>query len=327
MVKKTMLKICLVGDGAYAAKHAQSFKSIKEVTLTGVIGSNPATAEQFATEHKIPVWSTNLEEGLETAQADAVIVATPTPTHAKLAEAVLLSGRHVLVEIPLVDQLEDLSRLVKLQEQTGLILMAGHIRRFNSGHHWIHEQLASGNLQLQHLVVETCFYRRTNKNALGQTRDWTDHLLWHHACHSVDLFQYQTSESVHRFTANQGPQHPELGIAMDMNISMSVPSGAMCSINLSFNNDGPLGTWFRYICDKGTFLARYDELTDGWGKELELEGANLEEDGLVVQNQEFVTAIMEKREPVSSINDVKTAYELLHKIELLLNQTSSDKKG
>ena len=312
-----MLKICLVGNGAYAAKHAQSFKNIQGAKLTGVVGRNPDVTEKFAKEHQILTWSTDLQDGLKASQADAVIIATPTPTHAELAELAMQASRHVLVEIPLVDQLNDLVKLVRLQEQTGLIVMAGHVRRFNSGHRWLHEKFASGDLQLQHLVVETFFYRRSNTNALGETRDWTDHLLWHHACHSVDLFQYQTSESVTKVTANQGPKHPELGIAMDMNISMSVPSGAMCSINLSFNNDGPLGTWFRYICDKGTFLIRYDEVSDGWGKAIELEASYLE-DGLVVQNQEFVSAIAEQREPNASVQAVKPAYELLHRVESIL---------
>ena len=254
-------------------------------------------------------------------QADAVIVATPTPTHARLAGTILSSGRHVLVEIPLVDQISDLPNLMELQQQTGLILMAGHVRRFNLGHRWIHERLSHGDLQLQHLVVQTHFYRRSNKNALGEPRDWTDHLLWHHACHSVDLFQYQASESVNNVVANQGPLHPELGIAMEMNISMNVPSGAMCSINLSFNNDAPFGSEFRYICDKGTYLAHYDELTDGWGRAIEMAGVSPKEDGIVVQNQEFISAIPERRQPNSSIHDVKTAYECLHRIESILNQS------
>src|SRR5690606_5857078 len=157
----------------------------------------------------------------------------------------------------------DAEALVMTQEDTGLVAMAGHTRRINPSHQWIHKRIEKGELAIQQMDVQTYFFRRKNLNALGEPRSWTDHLLWHHACHTVDLFQYQIGEVPSEVFALQGPKHPELGIAMDMSIGMKAPSGAICTLSLSFNNDGPLGTFFRYICDNGTYIARYDDLVDG----------------------------------------------------------------
>ena len=257
------MKICLGGEGAFAKKHLAGLKNIDGVEVAAVVGGVADATEAFATENGIAFWTTDLEEGLAQPGIEAAILATPTPIHAEQAIRVMRAGKHVEVEIPMADSLADAEELVAVQNDTGLIAMAGQTRRFNPSHQWIHNKIQAGELNLQHLVVQTYFFRRSNLNAEGKPRSWTDHLLWHHACHTVDLFQYQTSEVASDVHATQGPMHPQLNIAMDMNISMKVPSGALCTLSLSFNNDGPFGTFFRYICDNGTYIARYDDLLDG----------------------------------------------------------------
>lgn len=312
------MKICMVGSGAFAKKHLDGLKNIEDVEVATIVGRSPDTTEKVAQEYGIPHWTTDLDEALSQSGVEAAILTSPTQVHADQAEQVMRAGKHVQIEIPIADSLADAQRIDKVQKETGLIAMAGHTRRFNPSHQWIHNKMKAGELSLQHFVVQTFFFRRENKNAEGKPRSWTDHLLWHHACHTVDQFIYQTGETPSEVFAMEGPHHPELKIAMDMSIGMKNPSGAVCTLALSFNNDGPLGTWFRYICDNGTYLARYDELVDGYEKPVDLSKVDVSMNGIELQDREFVAAIQEGREPNSSVAQVLPAMETLDRLEKAL---------
>lgn len=310
------MKVCVAGAaGAFGMKHLDAIAAIDGVEVTSVVGRSPDDMEAFAKDRGIAHWATDLAESLERPDVEAVILSTPTQLHAAQAIACLEAGKHVLVEIPMADNLEDSIRLVETQKKTGLVAMAGHTRRFNPSHQWIHNKIKAGELKIQQMDVQTYFFRRTNMNALGKPRSWTDHLLWHHACHTVDLFQYQTGEVASRVQALQGPMHPELGIAMDMSIGMKVPSGALCTLSLSFNNKGPLGTFFRYICDNGTYIARYDDLFDGDDKPIDLSGVAVSNNGIELIDREFFSAIKDKREPNSSVAQCLDAMRTLDRLE------------
>jgi 2-hydroxy-4-carboxymuconate semialdehyde hemiacetal dehydrogenase len=312
------MKICLAGQGAFGIKHLEALRAIPDVEVVSLAGGSADTTKDVAQKWNIPHWTTDLRESLAQPNVEAVILATPTQLHAAQAELCMRAGKHVMIEIPMADNLADCERLMKLQKETGVVVMAGHTRRFNPSHQWIHKRIQKGELRLQHLVVQTFFFRRTNTNALGQSRSWTDHLLWHHACHTVDLFQYQTGESASRAHAMQGPIHPTLGIAMDMSIQMQAPGGAICTLALSFNNEGPLGTFFRYICDKGTYIARYDDLVDGSDKPVDLSKVAISMNGIELQDREFFDAIREKREPNASIAQCLPAMRTLDRLEKTL---------
>ncbi|HEY8950625.1 MAG TPA: Gfo/Idh/MocA family oxidoreductase [Rhizomicrobium sp.] len=316
------MKICLAGEGAIGVKHLEAISKIDGVEVASLAGGDAAATAQLADRWKIPHRTADLSESLRRPGIEAVILASPTPIHAAQAEECLRAGKHVLIEIPMADNLVDSEKLVALQEKTGLVAMAAHTRRFNPSHQWIHRRIQAGNLKLQHLVVQTFFFRRTNTNALGQPRSWTDHLLWHHACHTVDLFQYQTSEMPDRVQALQGPMHPKLGIAMDMSIQMKAPSGALCSLALSFNNEGPLGTFFRYICDNGTYIARYDDLVGGNEKPVDLSKVAVSMNGIELQDREFFDAIREKREPNASVRQCLPTMRTLDRLEKSLNASA-----
>lgn len=314
------MKICVAGAaGAFGMKHLDAIAGIDGVEVVSVVGAPSDDIEGFAKSRGIAHWTSDLADSLARPDVDAVILATPTQLHAAQAIQCLEAGKHVLVEIPMADNLADAERLVEAQKRTGLIAMAGHTRRFNPSHQWVHERIKRGELKLQQLDVQTYFFRRSNMNALGKPRSWTDHLLWHHACHTVDLFQYQTGEAPDRVHALQGPIHPSLGIAMDMSIGMKVPSGALCTLSLSFNNDGPLGTFFRYICDNGTYIARYDDLYDGKDNKIDLSGIAVSSNGIELIDREFFQAIREKREPNASVAQCLPAMRTLHRLEEALN--------
>lgn len=308
------MKLCMAGVGAFAVKHLDALARIPGVEVVSLVGRQEASTRELAEKRGIPHWTINYEEALALPDVDAVILTTPTQMHATQAIQAMEAGKHVLIEIPMSDSLQDALAVVEKQKQTGLVAMVGHTRRFNPSHQWIHKKIQAGELKILQMDVQTYFFRRTNTNALGNPRSWTDHLLWHHACHTVDLFQYQTGELVSELHGLQGPVHPELGIAMDMSIGMKVPSGAICTLSLSFNNDGPLGTFFRYICDKGTYLARYDDLFDGRENKIDVSQVDVSLDGIELCDREFLTAIAENREPNASVTQCLSAIQTLDRI-------------
>ncbi|HTB64898.1 MAG TPA: Gfo/Idh/MocA family oxidoreductase [Steroidobacteraceae bacterium] len=309
------MKIVVAGQGAFGVKHIEAIQKISGITIASLAGGSPDTTAEVARKYAIPHWTTNLEEALAQPGVEAAILATPTQMHAEQTLQCLRAGKHVQVEIPMSDNLADAEKVLALQQETGLIAMAGHTRRFNPSHQWIHKRIQAGELKVQQMDVQTYFFRRTNMNALGKPRSWTDHLLWHHACHTVDLFQYQTGQTVSRCHALQGPLHPQLGIAMDMSIGLKVPSGAICTLSLSFNNDGPLGTFFRYICDNGTYIARYDDLLDGNQKPIDVSKVDVSMNGIELQDREFFSAIQEGREPNASVQQVLPCMRTLDALE------------
>jgi 2-hydroxy-4-carboxymuconate semialdehyde hemiacetal dehydrogenase len=309
------MKIVMVGQGAFGRKHLDGLKNIDGVEVVTLCGRSPESTEAVAKQYGIPHWTSDLGEALAQPGVEAAIITSPTQIHAEQAEQVMRAGKHVEIEIPIADSLADAERIDRVQKETGLIAMAGHTRRFNPSHQWIHNRVKAGELKLQQLVVQTFFFRRRNINLEGKPRSWTDHLLWHHACHTVDLFQYQTGETASDVFALQGPMHPELGIAMDMSIGMKTSGGAVCTLSLSFNNEGPQGTFFRYICDNGTYLARYDDLFDGNEKQIDLSKVDVSMNGIELQDREFIAAIRDRREPNASVAQVLPAMQTLDRLE------------
>jgi 2-hydroxy-4-carboxymuconate semialdehyde hemiacetal dehydrogenase len=313
-VSKTV-RIALAGPGAFGIKHLDGLKNIEGVEITSIIGRELGKAQEVANKYGAKHVTTNLDEALARPDVDAVILCTPTQMHAQQSIAALKAGKHVQVEIPLCDNVQEGREVLKVQQQTGLVAMVGHTRRFNPSHQYVHKKIQAGEFHIQQMDVQTYFFRRTNMNALGQPRSWTDHLLWHHAAHTVDLFQYQTGSKVVKANAVQGPIHPSLGIAMDMSIQLKTESGAICTLSLSFNNDGPLGTFFRYIGDTATYIARYDDLFNGKEEKIDVSKVDVSMNGIELQDREFIAAIREGRQPNSSVAQVMPCYEVLDQLE------------
>jgi 2-hydroxy-4-carboxymuconate semialdehyde hemiacetal dehydrogenase len=314
------VRIALAGPGAFGIKHLDGLKNIEGVEVTSIIGRELPKAQEVAQKYGAKHVTTELDEALARPDVDAVILCTPTQMHAQQSIAAMKAGKHVQVEIPLCDNLDEGRAVVEMQKKTGLVAMCGHTRRFNPSHQYVHRQIKAGEFNIHQMDVQTYFFRRTNMNALGQPRSWTDHLLWHHAAHTVDLFQYQTGSRVVQANALQGPIHPELGIAMDMSIQLKAENGAICTLSLSFNNEGPLGTFFRYIGDTATYIARYDDLFTGKEEKIDVSRVDVSMNGIELQDREFVAAIRDKREPNSSVTQVLPCYEVLHQLERQLGR-------
>jgi 2-hydroxy-4-carboxymuconate semialdehyde hemiacetal dehydrogenase len=309
------MKIGLAGQGAFGIKHLEAIQKIPGIEVVTLTGGNQQSTKEVAERFGIPHYTGDLAESLKQPGLEAMILATPTQMHAAQSIQCMKAGKHVQVEIPLADNLEDAEQVLEVQRQTVLVAMVGHTRRFNPSHQWVRKKIVAGELKILQMDVQTYFFRRTNMNALGKPRSWTDHLLWHHAAHTVDLFQHQTGQQASVARGVQGPIHPDLGIAMDMSIQMKVPSGAVCTLSLSFNNEGPLGTFFRYICDNGTYLCRYDDLFDGKNEQIDVSKVDVSMNGIELQDREFFAAIKEGREPNGSVARVLPCYRSLDMIE------------
>ena len=312
------IKVALAGAGAFGIKHLDGIKNIDGVEVVSLIGREFDKTKEVADKYGIGHVTTDLADSLARPEVDAVILCTPTQMHASQSIACLKAGKHVQVEIPLADSWKDAEEVVRLAKAAGKVAMCGHTRRFNPSHQWVNHKIKAGEFNIQQMDVQTYFFRRTNMNALGQARSWTDHLLWHHAAHTVDLFAYQAGSPIVKANAVQGPIHPALGIAMDMSIQLQAANGAICTLSLSFNNDGPLGTYFRYIGDTGTYLARYDDLYTGKEEQIDVSKVDVSMNGIELQDREFFAAIKEGREPNSSVAQVLPCYQVLHNLELQL---------
>ena len=309
------IKVALAGAGAFGIKHLDAIKLIDGVEVVSLIGRDLEKTKEAAAKYGVGHVTTDLADSLALKELDAVILCTPTQMHAAQSIACLKAGKHVQVEIPLADSLAGAEEVVALQKKTGLVAMCGHTRRFNPSHQLVHKKIVAKEFNIQQMDVQTYFFRRTNMNALGQARSWTDHLLWHHAAHTVDLFAYQTGGEIVQANAVQGPIHPALGIAMDMSIQLKSSTGAICTLSLSFNNDGPLGTFFRYIGDTATYIARYDDLFNGKEEKLDVSKVDVSMNGIELQDREFFAAIKEGREPNASVASVLPCYKVLHQLE------------
>ncbi len=313
------IKVALAGAGAFGIKHLDGIRNIGGVEVVSLVSRDLEKTQEIAAKYGIAHVGTELGDNLALPEVDAVILCTPTQMHAEQAMACMRAGKHVQVEIPLADSLEGAQAVVAMQKRTGLVAMCGHTRRFNPSHQYVHREITAGKFNIQQLDVQTYFFRRSNMNALGQARSWTDHLLWHHAAHTVDLFAYQCGSPIVKANAVQGPIHPTLGIAMDMSIQLKAANGAICTLSLSFNNDGPLGTFFRYIGDSATYLARYDDLYTAKEEKIDVSQVAVSMNGIELQDREFFAAIREGREPDSSVAQVLPCYQVLHDLEQQLN--------
>lgn len=315
------MKVILAGAGAFGQKHLDAIRVIGGIEVVSLVGRNIEATRAAAAKYGVAHYTTDLAAALAQPGVDAAILSTPTQMHASQAIQCMEAGKHVQVEIPLADRWDGAQAVERMRQRTGLVCMVGHTRRFNPSHQWVHQRITRGEFKIHQMDVQTYFFRRTNVNALGQPRSWTDHLLWHHAAHTVDLFAYQTGAPIVIANAIEGPIHPVLGIAMDMSIQLKAENGAICTLSLSFNNEGPLGTFFRYIGDSGTYIARYDDLFDGKDQKIDVSNVDVSMNGIELQDREFFAAIRERREPNASVRQVLPCYRTLHTLEEQLRRT------
>jgi 2-hydroxy-4-carboxymuconate semialdehyde hemiacetal dehydrogenase len=305
------MKVCLAGTGAMGVVHMKALHKLDDVQVVAIASRTEPSGRAFAEEWKIPFHSTSLEACIDQPGVDAVILTTPSDQHANQTILALSKGKHVQVEIPMALNLADSERMLDAAKRAGTTCMVTHTRRFSSPHREIKRRIREGTFHLHHLVVETYFFRRTNLNMHGQPRSWVDNLLWHHGCHSVDIAQWVLDDPDWDVWGQKGPDHPVLGIPMDLTVAMKTKKGTLFSMAMSFNNKGPFGGFYRYIGEEETYKIYRDSMTDSEGTDVPLDATA----AFDRQDAEFVSAIRERREPESSIASCVPTMRLLDRID------------
>jgi len=310
-----MVRIGIVGEGAIADVHMQSLSCMVGIKVVAVVYGDAMAGNAFAAKWNIATATSDLDAILGRGDIDAVIIASPSGLHPEHATKALKAGKHVLLEIPMGLDLAACEALAELcDKRPAQVAMACHTRRFSPAHRHLKARIDEGSFVLHHLVAETYFFRRSNLNMHGKPRSWVDNLLWHHACHTIDLFIWLTGDPEPQAFGQAGPRHPVLGIPMDMSIALKASNGALLSLALSFNNQGPFGGFYRYIGDTGTFHVFRDGMTDHEHKSIPLSGA-----AFVDQNQAFIDAINGDRAVQSSISDLLPAMRVIDHIDRIFH--------
>ncbi|WP_051231586.1 Gfo/Idh/MocA family oxidoreductase [Stutzerimonas azotifigens] len=313
-VESPPLRIALVGEGAMGHTHAEVLASLPGAALQALVARDLDAGRALAQKWSIPHCSDDYAACLASGEVDAVVIASPSALHVEHGLMAAQAGLPCLIEIPAALDLAGAEALGQAQRRSGQVMMVAHSRRFSPAHRWLKSRIQVGTFQLHHLVAETYFLRRSNLNMFGQPRTWTDNLLWHHACHSVDLFAWLLESEDFDVQAQQGPVHPVMGIPMDMSIGLRERrTGQLLTLALSFNNKGPFGGFYRYIGEQDTYRAFRDELSDGEGQPVPLEGA-----AFASQDAEFVEAVRTGRTPESDIHSILPGMRLLQRIQRCL---------
>ena len=305
------MKICLAGEGAQGITHADALQIITGVEIVTLAGGIAADTEAFAAERGIPHWSLDLEECLARDGVEAVILTTPNQVHCQQTELALSMGKHVLIEIPMGISLAESRRIVELEEKTGLVCMVCHTQRYSNAFREVRRRVQAGELTLHHIVQQTYFFRRTNENRFGKKRTWVDDLLWHQACHMVDMCYWLLDDPALEAWGQAGPLHRDLGIPMDLTIGMRAQSGALVSAAQSFNNRGSIHSEYRFIGEEATLLSNGGTLRDHEGNVIQLPT----DGGVADQDREFFAAIAEERQPLTSCRACLPTMEILDRIQ------------
>ena len=122
------LRVGVVGVGTMGQHHVRIISQTPDVSLAGFYDPDRLRAQEICGRHGCECFAT-LDELLD--ESDAVTVAAPTSLHFETGEKCLNRGLHVLMEKPLAHELEAAARLVDLSQKTGLVLMVGHVERYN----------------------------------------------------------------------------------------------------------------------------------------------------------------------------------------------------
>jgi 2-hydroxy-4-carboxymuconate semialdehyde hemiacetal dehydrogenase len=312
------MKLCLVGEGAQAETHMQALAAIDGVEVVTVAGGIEADLQTFANKWNIPHFSVDFETCLKQPGIEAVINTGPSQLHFAQTLMAIEHGKHVLLEIPLALNWEDAEKLVQLEQSSGLTCMVCHTRHYNAPLRELKTQVQNGDLHLHHIICQTYFFRRVNLNRFGQPRTWKDDLLWHHACHAVDMIAWLLDDNDMRVWGQVGPNHPELDIPMDLTVAMkSTKTGAIATIAHSFNNHGVIQVPIRFIGEEATYLFESGTLRDHEGNEL---SKCTMQDAVVMQNTEFFNAINEGRSPETSFGNSLASMRMLHEIQGIVDQ-------
>lgn len=291
------MNLCIVGYGSIAEVHRRSFARIPGVAIGAVAGRLLAPTQAFAEKCGAALATVDYAEALAQDDIDTVVITSPSARHAAQAQEALEAGKHVLVEIPLALSLQESELLTALAERQGRTMMVAHTMRFWPTLTAARQRIAEGELHVHSVFIHYGFLRRENVNWQGRRRSWTDNLLWHHGCHAVDTALWLLGEPAAEVSGFMGPAHKELGIPLDLTVSLRTPRDQVVSCALSYNTMRPLFD-ILIIGEEATLAVRNGRLVDQSDQILAAGGENEEASAVYLQDIEFISALRQEREPL-----------------------------
>jgi predicted dehydrogenase len=216
-------RVGVVGLGTWGPNLARNFHTLAD--LAWCCDASAATWERFAPQYPQARFTADLDDLLNDDSLDAIVVATPVPTHAALATRVLEAGKHCFVEKPLALTVEDADRAVGAARAARRILMVGHLLEYHPGVRMLGDLWETGELG-------DVFYLYGNRLNLGKVRA-DENALWSLGAHDVSVLLALAREEPHEIMA-RGESYLRPGVEDVVFCFMRFPSGLAAHLHLSW---------------------------------------------------------------------------------------------
>jgi predicted dehydrogenase len=218
-----VIRLGQAGLGPWGRNLIRNFAELAE--LTWVCDLDPTQCDEFGRRYPGARTSDSFEEMLADPGLEAVVIATPVPTHYPLARAALLAGKHVFVEKPPAMRAEEMEELVALAEERGLVLMPGHLLLYHPGVQKLKELVDAGDLG-----EVLCVYG--NRQNLGVIRK-NENALWSLGVHDLSVILYLLDEEPVEAVAH-GNAFLNPGVEDVVFCYLRFPSGKIAHMHLSW---------------------------------------------------------------------------------------------
>jgi predicted dehydrogenase len=219
------IRIGVAGLGYWGPNLARNFGALPGVELAWCCDAQEERRERLAAAHRSTRFTGDLDELLEDPKLDAIVLATPVPTHAELAQKVLAAGKHCFVEKPLAQSVTDAQAAVDAARDARRLLMVGHLLEYHPGVRLLKETLDSGELG-------KALYIYSNRLNLGQLRN-DENALWSLGAHDVSVVLALAGEEPSELAAH-GECYMREGIEDVVFGFMRFPSGLAAHLHLSW---------------------------------------------------------------------------------------------
>ena len=315
------MKIGIVGEGAQGQTHLEALSQITDVDAISICGGISGDTQELAKKWEIPDWSLDYDSFIENKELDAIILCSPNQVHCEQATKAMNAGLHVLIEIPMGLSLEESQNIVEIEKRSGKVCMVGHTQRYSPEFRTIAEHISEGKFTPHHIIQQTYFFRRKNENRFGKKRSWVDDLLWHQACHMVDMVHWLLGNDIEQVWGQAGPLHSDLDIPMDLSIGMRSGNGTLVTSAQSFNHHGPIQSNYRLIGTETTLFVKNGKIFEMDGNQLPIKQKT---GGFIAQNMEFFAAIREGRTALTSCSKCLPVMETIDRIQKAIDKNSKE---
>ncbi|HET8979970.1 MAG TPA: Gfo/Idh/MocA family oxidoreductase [Solirubrobacteraceae bacterium] len=221
----TPLRVGVVGLGYWGPNLARNFAALPGCELAYLCDAEDATRDRVARLYPGARSTPDISELLDDPGLDAVVLATPVPTHAQLAVRVLGAGKHCFVEKPLAQSVADAERAVAAASAANRVLMVGHLLEYHPGVRTLKELTESGELG-------DIYYIYGNRLNLGKLRA-DENALWSLGAHDVSVVLYLADEEPEEVVAH-GESYVRSGVEDVVFCFLRFPSGLTAHLHLSW---------------------------------------------------------------------------------------------